>query len=203
MDGYFDSSVTEEGLEEMMLFHEGGGSLAAFALTRCGGFYSSAMESIFSLLNSITNKKCNTIGDAILNAKRDIILRFSDNESVIGPAVMYTLLGDPALSLPTETKTETKKEFNKVSKPISFNLNCYPNPFNRLTTIEYNLPKPVFITLKIYNISGHEIATLVNSSQNTGQHKIIWEAESLPSGIYFYRLQAGEFSETKKLILQK
>ena len=79
----------------------------------------------------------------------------------------------------------------------------YPNPFNPLTTINYILPKSDIVTLRIFNLKGQEIKTLVNKYQAAGEHEIEWQAEGLPSGIYFYKLQTGEFSETKKLILQK
>jgi len=79
----------------------------------------------------------------------------------------------------------------------------YPNPFNPLTTIKYSLPKSDFVTIKIYNLAGQEIETLINRHQTSGEHQAKWIAEGFPSGIYFYRLQAGECSETKKLILQK
>jgi hypothetical protein len=79
----------------------------------------------------------------------------------------------------------------------------YPNPFNLTTTIKYHLLQPGHVTLKIYNITGQEVATLVNSFQISGDHETIWHPQGLPGGIYFYRLQVGEFSETRKLILQK
>ncbi len=79
----------------------------------------------------------------------------------------------------------------------------YPNPFNPSTTIKYYLSKPGNIILKIYNLTGQEIETLVNGFQSAGAHQITWQPKDLPSGVYFYRLQAGEFSETMKLILQK
>ena len=79
----------------------------------------------------------------------------------------------------------------------------YPNPFNPLTTIRYNIQKSSNVILKVYNLTGQELETLVNGCQMTGEHEITWQPGGLPNGIYFYRLQAGEFSETKKLILQK
>ena len=79
----------------------------------------------------------------------------------------------------------------------------YPNPFNPQTTIKYNLNKSNTISLKIYNLSGQEIETLVNRFQTIGEHEITWQPKGLPSGIYFFRLESGKYSETKKLILQK
>jgi hypothetical protein len=79
----------------------------------------------------------------------------------------------------------------------------YPNPFNPTTTINYILQKSDKISLKIFNLVGQEIETLFNGYQIAGEHEIKWKPEGLPSGIYFCRLQAGKFIETKKLILQK
>lgn len=79
----------------------------------------------------------------------------------------------------------------------------YPNPFNTNTTIEYYLQESDFMTIKIYNLSGQEVETLVNGYQTAGVHYVKWFVEGLPSGIYLCRLHASDFLETKKLILQK
>jgi hypothetical protein len=77
----------------------------------------------------------------------------------------------------------------------------YPNPFNPSTTISYSLPKTTNVSLRITNALGQEVALLVNERKESGQHQITWNAINVPSGIYFYRLQAGEFVETKKMIV--
>jgi subtilisin family serine protease len=79
----------------------------------------------------------------------------------------------------------------------------YPNPFNPETTIRFNLPKESFVTLKVYNILGKEVATLVNEKKQPGEYKVKWRAENLPSGTYIYQLRAGGFSEAKKMVLLK
>ena len=79
----------------------------------------------------------------------------------------------------------------------------YPNPFNPTTTIKYQIPELSFVTPKIYNVLGREIATLVNQEKPVGEYEVEFNATSLPSGIYFYRLKAGEFVETKKMLLIK
>jgi hypothetical protein len=79
----------------------------------------------------------------------------------------------------------------------------YPNPFNPSTTIQYNLQKSGNVILKIYNLSGQQIEMLVNGFQTVGEHKITWQPKGLPSGIYFYKLQVGEYSKTKELILEE
>lgn len=79
----------------------------------------------------------------------------------------------------------------------------YPNPFNPSTTISFSLPKKEFVTLKIYDVLGKEITTLVNEELNAGSYKNDWNAGNLASGIYFYRLQAGKYNETRKIMLLK
>ena len=101
-------------------------------------------------------------------------------------------------------QSETNVEIVNFDVPLSFYMKQnYPNPFNLETTIKYNLPKSSNVTLKIFNIVGQEIETLINEYQISGEHRVKWIPEGLPSGIYFYRLQSNKYSESKKLILQK
>lgn len=79
----------------------------------------------------------------------------------------------------------------------------YPNPFNPTTTISYELPRESFITLKVYNLVGQEIVTLVNKKQPTGRYSILFDASNFPNGVYMYQMQADGFVDTKKLILIK
>ncbi|MCB0304596.1 MAG: T9SS type A sorting domain-containing protein [Calditrichaeota bacterium] len=79
----------------------------------------------------------------------------------------------------------------------------YPNPFNPSTRIRFTLPQSVPVTLAVYNALGQEVATLVNRQLPAGEHSITWEARDLPSGIYYYRITAGKFRETRKAILIK
>jgi DNA/RNA endonuclease YhcR with UshA esterase domain len=79
----------------------------------------------------------------------------------------------------------------------------YPNPFNPTTTIRYDLSERSNVKLKIYDVIGREIATLVNASQGQGAYQVPFNASALASGVYFYRLEAGSFVETKKMLLVK
>jgi len=79
----------------------------------------------------------------------------------------------------------------------------YPNPFNPSTTIAYEIPMSARIRLAVHNALGQEIAILVAQQQNAGAFKVVWKPSTLSSGIYFYRLQAGEFVETKKMVVVK
>jgi hypothetical protein len=77
----------------------------------------------------------------------------------------------------------------------------YPNPFNPRTVIRFAVPSSKFVTLKVFNIVGQEVAALVNEETKPGRYEVTWDASAFPSGVYFYRLTAGSFVETKKLIL--
>ncbi|MFQ3598821.1 MAG: T9SS type A sorting domain-containing protein, partial [Chloroherpetonaceae bacterium] len=79
----------------------------------------------------------------------------------------------------------------------------YPNPFNPTTTIRYQIPTAETVSLKVYDVLGKEVATLVNGRQEAGSYNVPFNAAGLSSGVYFYRLQAGGFVETKKMLLVK
>ena len=91
-----------------------------------------------------------------------------------------------------------------VNVPDKFSLNQnYPNPFNPSTTIEFQLPKESFVTLKVYNILGKEVASLVNEQKPAGVHKINFDASGLTSGLYIYKISTGSLEQTRKMLLLK
>ena len=88
--------------------------------------------------------------------------------------------------------------------PNTFSLKQnYPNPFNPSTTIEFTLPKSEFVELKVYNILGKEVSTLISMKLNQGNHTYTFNGNNLASGIYYYRIKAGNFVETRKMIYLK
>jgi Secretion system C-terminal sorting domain len=90
------------------------------------------------------------------------------------------------------------------SAPGSFQLyQNYPNPFNPTTKIAYNIPSNSFVTLKVYDILGRVVATLVNTEQQAGIHELNFDASNLSSGIYFYKIETGSFVKTNKMLLLK
>jgi photosystem II stability/assembly factor-like uncharacterized protein len=102
--------------------------------------------------------------------------------------------------------TFVEEEENNSTQPKEFLLQQnYPNPFNPSTTIQYTISNKQFVTLKVYDLLGREVATLVNEEKAAGSYGIEFGVKSLElcSGIYFYKLQAGDFVETKKMILLK
>ena len=79
----------------------------------------------------------------------------------------------------------------------------HPNPFNPTTTINYTLPGEGHVTLKIYDIQGNEIKTLVNETKAAGYYNVVFDASNLSSGLYFYSIRSGDFLSTKKMLLLK
>jgi len=79
----------------------------------------------------------------------------------------------------------------------------YPNPFNPSTTIRYELPRASHVTLTVYDVLGQEVATLVDGLEEPGYKSVEWNASAVASGVYFYRLQAGDFIQSMKLVLKK
>jgi hypothetical protein len=79
----------------------------------------------------------------------------------------------------------------------------YPNPFNPVTNIQFDIPKESFVTLKVYDIRGKEVKTLANENRQAGSYYITFNASALASGVYFYKLTAGDFTSTMKLVLVK
>jgi hypothetical protein len=77
----------------------------------------------------------------------------------------------------------------------------YPNPFNPLTTIEFDLPKNSDVIIEVYNTTGQKINTLIKERMSAGSHLVEFNAQNLSSGVYFYRIEAGEYQDVKKMIL--
>jgi hypothetical protein len=89
-----------------------------------------------------------------------------------------------------------------VNTPQEFNLSQnYPNPFNPSTTIEFELPQATDVRIDVYTIAGQKIQTLLNRKMPAGDHQVDFNARNLPSGVYFYKIEAGEFQDVKKMIL--
>jgi photosystem II stability/assembly factor-like uncharacterized protein len=119
----------------------------------------------------------------------------------VGPGG-HIFVGTQSGSVYRSTQPTTGIVASENSTPGDFALaQNYPNPFNPSTTIQFSLPRNGFVSLKIYNLLGEEMATLVSEELDAGQHSVGWHATGMPSGVYFYRLTAGQFTETKKLVL--
>lgn len=91
---------------------------------------------------------------------------------------------------------------NEIVRKFDLQQN-YPNPFNPTTTIKFSIPKDGVVTLKVFNLLGQEVATLINEEMNAGSYKVNFDASKLGSGVYFYKLQTGNHSATRKMLLLK
>ena len=121
-----------------------------------------------------------------------------DKSAIVGSAGTLTI-----------TITAAGERWNKavdieVTAPDRFALlQNYPNPFNPATMIEYTLPKQSKVSLKVFNVLGEEVRTLVDEFQDAGYKTVSFDANNLPSGMYFYRLQTGSFVDVKKMLMMK
>ena len=102
------------------------------------------------------------------------------------------------------TNTATEAKSIQMNSPVQFALEQnFPNPFNPSTTIRYGLPARTHVTMTIYNTLGQQVVELVNGDIDAGNHDVRVDGSNLASGVYFYRLTAGEHVDSKKLILMK
>lgn len=129
-----------------------------------------------------------------------------ENLPVCDLQVPYCYALDPTDSIPSiitgAVRTSEVSQTSSLSTEFGLSQN-YPNPFNPTTRIEYSTPKSSIVNLKIFDILGREVATLVNKEKQAGNYTVSWDASKFSSGVYFYTLQADNFVNTKKLILLK
>ena len=95
-------------------------------------------------------------------------------------------------------------KLSSSGEPAEFSVDQnYPNPFNPSTTIKYELPEATLVNLRVYDILGREVSVLVNEKRDAGVHEVKFDGSNLASGVYFYRLQAGDFVQSKRLLILK
>ncbi|MCL5029305.1 MAG: C25 family cysteine peptidase [Bacteroidetes bacterium] len=146
-----------------------------------------------------------SIGDAFLQTKlTNENIDYSDGKIL----QRYTLLGDPALKISSSVIASNQHDFDNVPARYGLEQN-YPNPFNPSTEIQYQISKPGSVSIKVFDILGREVASLINEEKQIGTYTIKFSANNLSSGIYFYRMQVTStsggniFSSVKKMILLK
>lgn len=126
---------------------------------------------------------------------------YSDNVSLLkASAVTYRIK-----QVDFDGKSSYSKEVTvNLVAPVEYNLSQnYPNPFNPATVIKYSIANAGMVSLKIYNTMGQEVATLVNEAKEIGSYEVNFDAQKLSSGVYFYEINSGNFTSTKKMILMK
>ena len=127
--------------------------------------------------------------------KRDFIFTALDYNLSTPKAGIYTFTIDDFI-------TGLYYEPDKINLAYSLEQN-YPNPFNPTTTIHFSLPQSAHVILKVFDVLGREVATLVDSELNAGEHSVQFNAERLSSGVYFYQLISGKYIQTKKMLISK
>jgi hypothetical protein len=138
-------------------------------------------------------------GTALLDNQSDTVKIWYTGKNV---ATLRTEFGYAKALFDTSFLTGIDKFSQTIPNSYQLKQN-YPNPFNPSTTIEFDLPKSSEVTLKVYNILGEEVATLLSASLLSGSHSVDWDASNLASGVYLYRLQAGGYVETRKMVLMR
>ena len=161
------------------------------------GYYISIHDSLRVLLYDRKGEKVIKSGEHLI---ADIPFNISNPELV---NVAKLILIDSNRQKITNSQVEVIHG-NPPTIPLDYILyQNYPNPFNPSTTIDYSIPKKSNVILKAYNMLGVEVATLVNEEKNRGIYSVNFDALGLASGVYFYRIQADEFVQTKKMLLLK
>jgi hypothetical protein len=155
--------------------------------------------------NPATNS-WNTLGTGAQNGVNNFVSAIAvDGQGRIYLGGFFSQAGGiPSAFIARWSDAPTRVEQISSTAPKTFLLEQnYPNPFNPSTTIRYQLPVASEVKLEVYDVLGKKVATLVNERQSAGSYQFVWNASGLSSGTYFYRLQAGGFVETKKMILVK
>ena len=135
-----------------------------------------------------------SVGEALFNVRNLFPYSYTKR--------MYNQWGDPSLFPKFDITVDVEDIVNEIPNNYLLFQN-YPNPFNPSTKIKYQITDLSFVTLKVFNVLGKEVATLVNEEKPVGSYKVDFNAGNLTSGIYFYTLSAGSFKETKKMLLIK
>ncbi|MCH8325347.1 MAG: T9SS type A sorting domain-containing protein [Bacteroidetes bacterium] len=120
--------------------------------------------------------------------------------AVSGTNIFAGTFGGVFTSTLSDIITDVKEISNSIPNNFVLSQN-YPNPFNPSTNINFSVPLSSFVSVKVYDVLGKEVASLVNEELKAGSYKFNFNAKGLTSGVYFYRVTAGNFTQTKKMIL--
>ncbi len=155
----------------------------------------------FSVERSNDNTAFSEIAYVDGNGTTTELQEYSYTDNTVGTGTYFYRLKQIDFSGTYEYSDAVEAE---VIGPLTFGLEQnYPNPFNPATTIKYSIPEMSKVSLTLFNLLGEEVTTLVNEEKSAGNYTVEFNAANLPSGVYFYRIQAGNFVETKKMVLMK
>ena len=188
----------DSSLVRKLIVKSKSGTVASITSTGLN-FLSKGAKFLSKFYSNIFNDSDITIGKAFLKTKISSYTDFSSADDIFR---RYTLLGDPALKIPIDIISQIVDE--PIEKKYLYSLKQnYPNPFNPSTTIEYSIPLDSYVTVKVYDILGQKVSSLVSENKKAGNYNVKFNAENLASGIYLYQMKANDFVETKKFIIVK
>ncbi|MGE5679703.1 MAG: S8 family serine peptidase [Bacillota bacterium] len=167
-------------------------------------FINSKNDKIMGLIVTADPGKFTGLDSALIDMKVSVTSKkryaWSDDAGVLKTEWVQ----EPAFAVGDYFFQEGSEKDSSVVIPMAYKLyNNYPNPFNPATTISYSLPEAAHVQLKIYDVLGREISTLVDQVQKAGNHKVKFNGSSLSSGVYIYAIHAGDFRDAKKLMVLK
>jgi hypothetical protein len=181
-------------------------------LTGSGKYWSNVIDSVFLYIEelypyvdsiliaddlaSVQDPTFNTTYYNILWQELEILTTISIQRAIIDLSSLWRTAWENA-GRPSPLRILSSDQ----NPEIYFLAKNFPNPFNPKTIINYELPITNYVDLSIYNLLGQKVATLVSEKKNAGHHQVEWDASRFPSGIYYYRINAGEFQDVKKMIL--
>ena len=165
-----------------------------------------------AVVAALSNMRIELYSKNNVTAAQEILNQVKKQSSLIDPMVLtdaetdFTTYVDPKSGqIPNSKMAQSENQVTadtSVSNQSSLMAN-YPNPFNPTTVINYQIARNGYVTLKVYDILGREVATLVNEYEATGSYSVTFNASNLASGVYIYQLRSGNFLATKKLLLMK
>ena len=186
----FSDSLSSNLIDQMLFKKDG--SVAGFSSTGIMYAFQSAelIENYIKYLFSVQHFSIGEVVDSVINKAQ-----YTQRKQ-------YNIFGDPSLKLKYDFIANTSEPVSSVPSMYKLEQN-YPNPFNPSTVIEFSLPKDGFIQLKVYDILGNEVSTLVNGLVKAGKHKVTFKGNYLSSGVYLYSLKGPNFKQTHKMVLIK
>ena len=163
-----------------------------------------ASNSVAGIIVGVPEEPLNniTLQNVKLSANKGIQLR---NASIsVSDTMLINVTSGPRIIYELRSQLVTGISDNPATAPAGYSLlQNYPNPFNPTTTIIFSVPKTMHVSLIIYNSMGQEVSKLISKDMSVGVHTTMWNASGFASGVYYYRIIAGNFIETKKLLLLK
>ena len=174
---------------------DGGYILTGLRTSTAGGL-------LFIKTDELGNEQWNTIYGMGMQATGNSVQQTSDGGHIIAGHIIATADKDVWLIKLASTAVGTEEELDILPEKYALSQN-YPNPFNPETVIKYSIPKAENVSLVVYNLIGEKVAILINERKPAGSFTVDWDASNMASGIYYYRLQAGDFVQTRKMVLLK